>query len=728
MRLVLSAEALVACLALVAVPLNAQQPDSARARTDSAITLAPIEAIGTIQPAANSSVISKVPARVTILTGKQVDANEPRVLSEVLGQQPSFSMYDDLGSPYKMNLSSRGFFASPVVGLPQGISVFLDGVRQNEADAAQVNFDLLPMQYIKRIELLAGTASLTGRNALGGAVNLVTQRGEGPAHGEIELQGGSFNNFDGNGSVGGVSKGGIDYYLGLGYNREDGWRQGTNARQYNGLLNLGRLTSRWGISLQAFGGNANAETAGSLPESVFRVNPDSNLTPGDYEHLYVFQGALSAYRTFGNGTGSARLHFRRHTADRFNGNQAADPDAVGKSRNSTVGWDVNYRVGTVIGTTVLGLRFGTDGSVNQTSVRLFSDSSKFGGGQTQTTFIKSPLWDVGGYGTGDLTTGRVTFSAGARFDHIRIPFKNQLDPAEDTASSYTRVSPKGGISVDLGSGASIYGSAGQNFRAPAVIELACADPEQPCLLPFSLGDDPPIKPVVATTFEIGGKAGSGPAVFTASVYRTNVRDDIYLFPSANVIDGSTIDGYFGNIDKTRRDGAELGLTVAVGKGHSFYINYGWTRATFETTAAIQSPRSDSNTARPGDRIPLVPEHQVKLGLNVQAGAHLSLGSDARYVGAQYLRGDEANAAAQLAGYFVTDARATVHFGPWEVSGLVNNLFNHKYANFGTFNVNQGNPAGDTLERFLTPGQKITFRLVVRRAFGGGLSGGGADTD
>ncbi|HTO74007.1 MAG TPA: TonB-dependent receptor plug domain-containing protein, partial [Gemmatimonadales bacterium] len=296
MRMLSWNRALGALLFLVAVPLAAQQPDSLKARQDSlkakhdsAYQLAPIEVVGTIQPAANPSVISAVPARVTILTGKQVDAYEPRVLSEVLAQQPSFSLYDDLGSPYKMNLSTRGFFASPVVGLPQGVSVFLDGVRQNEADAAQVNFDLLPMQYIKRVELLAGTASLTGRNALGGAVNLVTQRGEGPTHGELEVQGGSFSTFNGNGSVGGVTKGGVDYYLGAGYNREDGWRQATGAHQFNGLLNLGHLTDSWGISLQAFGATGYAETAGSLPETVYDVKPDSNLTPGDYEDLKLFQ-------------------------------------------------------------------------------------------------------------------------------------------------------------------------------------------------------------------------------------------------------------------------------------------------------------------------------------------------------------------------------------------------------------------------------------------------------
>ena len=171
--------------------------------------LPPIEVVGSIQPFASPSVGSGVPARVTIISGAEIDAPEPRILSDVLQTQAGFSTYDDLGTPYKLNVSSRGFFASPVVGLPQGVAVFLDGVRQNEPDAAQVNFDLLPLEHVKRIELLSGNGSLLGRNALGGAVNLVTRRGEGPLNGEIELMGGTFGAFSAEASLGATTKDGL---------------------------------------------------------------------------------------------------------------------------------------------------------------------------------------------------------------------------------------------------------------------------------------------------------------------------------------------------------------------------------------------------------------------------------------------------------------------------------------------------------------------------------------
>jgi outer membrane receptor protein involved in Fe transport len=712
---------LIRCLLLLCVlaaPLAAQTPDSTR--RDSVLTLEPIEVVGSIQPSAGPTVGSGVPARITIIGEEAADAYEPRILSDVLSQQPGISIYDDLGSPYKLNVSTRGFYASPVVGLPQGVSVFLDGVRQNEPDAAQVNFDLLPMQYVRRIELLSGTASLTGRNTLGGAINLVTARGRGPIGGELEVQGGSFETFNGNGSVSGVTRGGIDYYVGAGYNREDGWRQGTGAEQYNGFFNVGRLADTWGISLQGFGANSYAEPAGSLPQSVFDVKPDSNLTTGDFDDIDLVQLAVTGYRQLGTGRGSFRLYGRRSTAERFAVNQGGDPDALGESRNKTLGGGVDYRWARQLGAAVLGVRAGADGSVNDSRIELFEDNTKFGGGLDQTTLVESPSWDAAAFATADLTLGRVTLSGGARLDHIRIPFNNRLDPTVDTVSNYTRVNPKGGVSVDLGRGFSTYGSVGQNFRAPALIELACADPERPCVLPFALGDDPPLEPIIATTYEVGGTLARGPALVTASVFRTDVKNDVFLFPNENVVTGSTIEGYFDNLDKTRREGVEVGASVGFGRGHSAYANYAWTRATFQSAAEIFSIREEAggeNEVEPGDRLPLVPDHQVKFGASFRLPGRIQLGVDARYVGQQWLRGDEANETEPLDGWFAADARLTWEFGLWEVTGLVTNLLDEHYANFGTFNINQGNPAGPTLERFLTPGQARAFRLVVRRSFG-----------
>ncbi len=151
-----------------------------------------IEVTSSIAPTAGPTIGSGIPARISTVTGAAIDAWEPRLLADALATQPGISLYDDLGSPFKLNLSTRGFNVGPVVGLPPGVSVFLDGVRQNEPDAAEVNFDLLPMEHVQRVELLSGSGSLLGSNSLGGAINLITRRGSGPMEGEAEVSGGSY--------------------------------------------------------------------------------------------------------------------------------------------------------------------------------------------------------------------------------------------------------------------------------------------------------------------------------------------------------------------------------------------------------------------------------------------------------------------------------------------------------------------------------------------------------
>src|SRR5262249_54749317 len=158
----------------------------------------------------------------------------------------------------------------------------------------------------------------------------------------------------------------------------------------------------------------------------------------------------------------------------------------------------------------------------------------------------------------DLVIGKATLSAGMRYDYVRIPFEDALDPSLDTVGVYKRLNPRVGISVEAVPGGSVFASWGQAFRAPAVIENACADPSTACPLPFALGDAPPLDPVKASTLEAGFHYGAERYSLQGSVYYTDVKNDIFLTPfqEANEPAGSTIDGYFVNLGKTRRAGVE----------------------------------------------------------------------------------------------------------------------------------------------------------------------------
>ena len=703
------------CL-LVAPGLAAigQEPDST-SRADSVRRLAAVHVLGSVIPAAGPEIGSDVPARVTIVAGRAVRAAHPGALWEALATRGGATLYDDLGSPFKSTLVTRGFTASPVVGVPQGVSVFVDGVPVNEPDAGQVNFDLLPLAHVERVEILSGTASLLGPNSLGGAINLITRAGGGAPSLDVVASAGSFGRRSVETSATGGARG-WRYTAGGAYEREAGWRQLTGARLGNGFVRIGRSGETAGVTLQAFGGRSYAETAGSLPRSVYVTRPDSNLSAGDFEDLEQLHLAATGYAPLVRGTGSLSVWLRRHRAQRFNVNQQDDPDVRSFSRSRTIGGAAEWRARREAGPATLGVRAGVGGSANSVGVRIFAERLSPG----LTTDVDSPIGKLDAYGTADVVTGRLTLSAGARYDVVRVPFANRLRPERDTVSTFARLSPRAGLGVDLGGGAMAFASVGRSFRAPAVIELACADPTEPCPLPFALGDDPPLAPVVATTREIGGRWARGPVVLSAAAYRTDVRDDIFLFPYEDESEpaGSTIDGYFANVPRTRRAGIEAGLEAVLRGAHEVYATYAYTSATFQTSGleifSIREAAGGENEIGVGDRFPLVPDHALSLGGTLGLRGGLSVGADARYVGERRLRGDEANEEPPLAAYVTTQLRVRYHAGEWDLRATVTNLLDREYATFGTFNINQG--AAGVVERFLTPGERRGVRFSVRRRF------------
>lgn len=699
---------------------------------DSVYKLSPVEVQASILPVAGPTIGSGIPARMTTLSGAAVDQWEPRILPDVLGTIAGVSIYDDLGSQYKINVDYRGFNTGPTVGLPPGITVFLDGVRQNEADAQEVDFDLLPMDHVRRVELLSGTASLLGPNSLGGAINLVTDRGEGPAHGSFELTGGSYGQVEVEGTIEGKSRTGWDYYLGGGFEREDGWRVSTFGKNFNVFSNVGHFGAYRGFGVQAIASKSRVASAGSIPESLFG-DPRINFTPGDIEDLNMQQLNLTGYVPVGGGRGTLTLFGKRFDADRFNVNQAPDPSVDALTKTYTFGGTADWRRRFAIGKHSLSLRFGVDGSANRVREQIINTPAEgaaagagvaAGGAASKlglTTDVKSPSWDLAGYGLADYNVSRVTLSAGLRYDYIRVPFQNQRDVADNTTNTFHHFSPRGGISVDVGAGASLYGSVGGSFRAPAIVELACADPTASCPLPFALGDDPPLEPVRAATYELGGKWLRGNVLLDASVYRTDVRDEIFFVESP----GSLVSGYFTNLDKTRREGIELSVTSSFLQDRiSWYANYAYTKATFQSGAQIFSTRSDSNfvdsplfgpnTVTPGDVMPLVPAHQVKGGFSARLPKGFRAGIDARWIGSQYLRGDEGNEQRQLDSYYLVGARVGYSYRNWDVSGVVTNVLDNHDPMFGTYNANAGT---GQLERFFTPLIARTFVFKISRTFG-----------
>ena len=89
------------------------------------------------------------------------------VLTERLG---AVTLSDMTSNVFQPTLQFRGFTASPLLGLPQGVAVYQNGVRINEPFGDTVQFDLIPQFAVDRVQLSAGAEPTYGLNALGGAL------------------------------------------------------------------------------------------------------------------------------------------------------------------------------------------------------------------------------------------------------------------------------------------------------------------------------------------------------------------------------------------------------------------------------------------------------------------------------------------------------------------------------------------------------------------------------
>ncbi len=658
---------------------------------------------------------SALPARITTISLGDLRARGNN-LAAAIALHSAASLHDDLGSPLKPTLELRGFSAGPVVGMPQGISVLVDGVPFNEPAAGEVNLELLPTEFAERVEVLSGTSALLGANSLGGAINLITRRGSSRSGGRVELEGGAHGMRGGKFELTGPL-GKLLYFAGGVHQQLDGWRDQMSGERT--LVHLSAETRaaprRAGIQLTA--ARSRAETAGSLPMSVYLVRPDSNLTAGDFE--LVRQAALNAFALTpaAGGVMKAQLFLRAGDAERFNVNQSADPDVRGFSDTRTLGLQLDWLGARTLGRNELSLRFGSGGLLNRSGVSLFQERIEPG----ITTDVHSPIARVNVYALAGLKLGLVNLSAGARADFVRIPFRNRLDSTRDTTNNFFNVSPRVGVALELPRGSTLYGSISKGFRPPALIELACADPAEPCPLPFALGDDPPLDPVSAVTAEAGARWVVHRVQADVSVYRTNVRNDIFLFPynEEGEPEGSTIDGFFENVPRTRREGLEAAVRVAPFEHARLFASYAYSNATFQTGGlelfSIREAAGEENEVEVGDRFPLVPDHVFAAGVEYLHQSGAALGVTLHRVGQRFLRGDEANDDAPLPAFTTVGLHGTATWRGVEVSVGFTNVFDTQYFAFGTYNINQGN---NLLERFVTPGAPRRVEIGVARKWGG----------
>jgi outer membrane receptor protein involved in Fe transport len=303
----------------------------------------------------------------------------------------------------------------------------------------------------------------------------------------------------------------------------------------------------------------------------------------------------------------------------------------------------------------------------------------------------------GFYASDTLALGnRTSLNLAGRYNDARVKLEDRLGTALNGHHRFGRFSPSIGATFRPRDGSTGYMRYEESMRTPTPVELTCADPAAPCSLPNAFAADPPLKPVVARTTELGARGGASTgAAWTAAVFRTDLDDDIQFISSGSASSA----GYFQNVGRTRRQGVEVGIEAKRGpltlSGH-----YSLVDATYRMPLVLASPY---NSAASGIRCDGCREIAVRAGNRIPGIARELLNARAQYEtprwrfgltltaqSGQYARGDESNQ--DVNGPIPGSLRVHLDVGyviapRWVASARIDNLFDRRDASFATLGRN-----------------------------------------
>jgi len=700
------------------------------------VELTDIEVIGTTPMHGVGLPEDEIPANIQSANDKDLERVQGLDISDFMNKTlGSVSLNQAQNNPFQPDLKFRGFTASPLVGNSQGLSVYMDGIRINEPFGDAINFELIPESAIASMNLIPGSNPVFGLNTLGGAMSIQTKDGFSHAGHSLEAYTGSFGRDSGTIESGG-NDGNFAYYVTGSITKEDGWRDFSPSRleQFFSKLSYANENSTLDLGITAVDSDLNGN--GAAPVELVDIDREAVFTHPDNTQNELRMFTLNGSHWLNDTTMlSANTYYRKSDRSTFNGDGSelefdgtdivddddefvADGAALGFTgaedgialNNTSETEQDSYGFG--LQATFLDDLFGRQNQLilgaaydksdvdytSQAEIAKFTSSR----GTDGTGFIIDETVVDGDIDTETFSlffsnthslTERLALTVAGRYNRIDIDISGtseggETDLAEGGGDNiFSRFNPSVGATYAFKDNLTGYANYSESNRAPTPSELTCADPENPCALPNSFLADPPLDDIVARTIEAGLRGQNGNVNWNAGVFYTELKDDLFFYPALEEEDVQLNTGIFDNIDKTARAGLELGASGTYEK-LSWFTNYSYVRATFEDELQYGREVDDdvvTFNVDKGDRLPGIPEHNIKIGADYAFTPKLSLGFTASYHSSQYYRGDEANVDKKIGHYKVVNLHGRYNATKnLQFFAKVDNLFDSEYDTFGLY--------------------------------------------
>jgi len=279
--------------------------------------------IGTTPIPGTTMDIDQIPGNVQVLTSSDLAREgSPSLTGALNSNLSSVNINDDLDDPFQPDILYRGFEASPVLGTPQGLAVYQNGVRINKAFGDTVNWDLFPNVAIDQVELVS-SSPLYGRNALGGAISVSMKNGFTYQGGEVELSGGSYGQHSVVAQFG-ANSGPFGVYVAAQGLDWDGWRQYSDDRIRTVYAALSYHTQRVVVDLSYAGAQNELNGQGPAPVQELAVNRSLIFTgPQTNQNDLNFFTFNASFRLSDTWSLQGVAYYRHYAQSVVNGNSTS---------------------------------------------------------------------------------------------------------------------------------------------------------------------------------------------------------------------------------------------------------------------------------------------------------------------------------------------------------------------------------------------------------------------
>jgi len=436
-----------------------------------------------VTASADTEVRADLPAAVTVIDGKEIEARQSHDLADLLNTVPGLSVVQ-AGSPgQQTSVFTRGTNSNQTLLLWNGIPL-------NDPYFGGANWQFVPLDGVNRVEVVRGPFSaLYGSDAVGGVVQVLTGTRQG---GTVNVEGGD-NAYKRLGLAAGFDLGKARLDLTGHVRRGDGELANDSFDSEEGvarvLFPLGAGSSL-GMMVRA------NDSKTGIPFSGLTPTPERNISWQEREVAVPFRSERGAW---GVEAQVSRTDFDSAFRDKLDtsGFGSSDTQSQALRGRAVASWH-----GSGAGD---GLRFAFGTEVQRLEVTALSGAFTNLDGAHQRTWAA--------FGQASWGTGPIHLDLGLRRDD------------NDVYGGQTSL--RTGAVVKLGDETRLRASYGEAFRAPALGDLF-----------FPGSGNPDLKPERAASTEVGLEHEAGGWRFAVTGFQNRLRNlidfDLATFSSVNV--------------------------------------------------------------------------------------------------------------------------------------------------------------------------------------------------